>query len=316
MPTSEQELQEFLTALKPGSAAIYKVGLNHFQKFYAPQGTLKDFLDRVEEDQTKPRRERKRVARNVLREFMVHLQEQDFAPKSVRAYMGSVQSLAQYFEVPISLKHLDLPAALAQTKKYPWSLETVAKFINLFEDPMHKTTAVIFFQSGLGISDTLALTYEDIKREYESKTTPLCLDLSRIKTNTPFMSFIGTWAVDILTEYLKSKNWTPQERLFPVGEEAVEAYFRRMAKQFIGSYEGRNPAGPHSLRAGFRTILGDHKVDPLYIEFWMGHSAPEQQKVYVSKSRDGWRQTYKDLAEPWLTPRAIGIIAGSPEQPF
>jgi len=315
MSTAETEVEEFLTSLKPGSRHIYQIGLNHFLQFYQP-GTLKDFLDRVEEDQTKPRRERKRVARNVLREFMIHLKEKNLAPKSIRAYMGSVQSFAQYFEVPISLKHMDLPAALAQTKKYPWSLETVDKFISLFNDEMYKAQAAIFFQSGLGISDTLALTYEDIKREYESKITPLCLDLSRIKTSTPFMSFIGAWAVDILTEYLAHKQWRSEERLFPVCDEAVEGYFRRIAKQFIGTYEGRNPAGPHSLRSGFRTILGDHKVDPLYIEFWMGHSAPEQQKVYVSKSRDGWRQSYKDLAEPWLTPRAAAIVAGSPENPF
>jgi len=34
----------------------------------------------------------------------------------------------------------------------------------------------------------------------------------------------------------------------------------------------------------------------------MGHRVPEQQIVYVSKSREGWRETYRSLAEPWLTP--------------
>jgi hypothetical protein len=34
----------------------------------------------------------------------------------------------------------------------------------------------------------------------------------------------------------------------------------------------------------------------------MGHALPEQQGAYVNKSIERWRQTYKEQAEPWLTP--------------
>jgi len=34
----------------------------------------------------------------------------------------------------------------------------------------------------------------------------------------------------------------------------------------------------------------------------MGHGVPEQQIVYVSKSREDWCETYRTLAEPWLAP--------------
>jgi hypothetical protein len=34
----------------------------------------------------------------------------------------------------------------------------------------------------------------------------------------------------------------------------------------------------------------------------MRHALPEQQGAYINKSREGWRQTYKEQAEPWLTP--------------
>jgi len=58
------------------------------------------------------------------------------------------------------------------------------------------------------------------------------------------------------------------------------------------------PYSPHSLRAAFQTFLSDHKVDPLYIEYWMGHALPEQQGAYINKSIESWRQTYKEQAEP------------------
>jgi hypothetical protein len=315
MTEFDADTEEFLQALKPGSRDVYKVGLAHFQRFYEARGTIKDFLDRVEQDQAKPRRERKRVGLNVLKEFMLSLQEKKFAAYSIRSYIRSVQSLAQYFEITISLKHLDLPPALAQTKKYNWTLEKVSKFFALFTDPMYKAIGAIGFQSGLGISDALAPIYGDIKEEYENGITPLCFDLARIKTDTPFMTFLGNWGVNTIREYLQDKQLQPDEKLFPVGVEAVEDHFRHITEKFIGPYEGRNPCGFHTLRAGFRTLLGDQKVDPLYIEFWMGHSAPEQQKVYVSKSREGWRKTYREQAEPHLTP-VEAIVAGSPKNPF
>jgi hypothetical protein len=34
----------------------------------------------------------------------------------------------------------------------------------------------------------------------------------------------------------------------------------------------------------------------------MEHALPEQQSAYINKSREGWRQTYRQQAEPWLTP--------------
>jgi integrase len=82
----------------------------------------------------------------------------------------------------------------------------------------------------------------------------------------------------------------------------VHAYFRKTAEKFAGHIKGRNSYSPHSLRAAFRTFLSDHKVDPLYIEYWMGHALPEQQGAYINKSIESWRQTYRQQAEPWLTP--------------
>lgn len=281
---------------------LYRAGLSAFQTFYGKP--LKQFLDAVDEDLRKPRRERERVARNTLSRFVEWLGDKGFAPKTVRAYAASVQSLARYYEIPISMRYVHMPASNPISLKFPWTIDKVAEFIALIEDPQLKSLAATLFQSGLSVSDALALTYGDIKLEYEPGVTPLCLDIVRKKTNVHFMTFIGEWAVSLLKKHLEGKaNLKPENRLYQISHRTINHQFEKIGRSFIGEYKGQNPCRPHSLRAAFRTILADHNVDRIYIEFWMGHKLPEQEATYVSKSREGWRETYRKNAEPWLTPK-------------
>jgi integrase len=299
----QAEVEEFLSALKPGTRHVYQRGLIKFQEFLAGQGLdVAGFLSLVEEDLRRPRLEKTRVARKTLNAFIDHLQGEGFAPKTINAYVGAVQSLAKYYDIPLSTRYVNRPPARAIYKKYPWTIEEIGKFVSLMDNFQYKCIAACIVQSGLSISDLLGLRYGDIKEEFEKGVVPLCLDLSRKKTNIPFLTFVGSWALGLLKEHLADRDMQDDTPIFRVTRRAVDSYFRRIGLKFGGKFSGRNPYSPHSLRAAFRTILSDHKVDPLYIEFWMGHKVPEQQIVYISKSREGWRETYRTLAELWLTP--------------
>jgi len=298
----DKDTVEFLEALDSGTRKIYSCGLAAFQEFYKPQGTIKGFLDRVEEDSLRSRRDKQRVARNTLKEFLEWLHGKGYKSKTVRAYVAAVQSEAKYFDLPISTRYVDVPVGKPFSQKYPWTIDDISKFVSMIGKPIHKAIAVSIFQSSLGISDLLALTYGDIQHEFEQGVVPICLDLARIKTDVPFMTFIGDWGVSLLKQHLAGNSLKPEDRLFRITSSAVDGYFERLARKFVGEYQGNNPIRPHSLRAAFCTLLSDHKVNPLYIEFWMGHHVAEQQRVCVSKSREGWRETYRTQAEPWLTP--------------
>jgi integrase/recombinase XerD len=296
---NDEDVNEFLGAMGSGSKKVYSAGLEAFQTFY--KKPLSGFLDEVESDMKLPRRQRKRVARNVLKEFVRFCQERGYKPKTIRVYVGAVQSFTGYYDIKISTRYVDLPASLTVSHKFPWTLEKVAEFIDMIGDLKYKTIAVVMFQSGLSISDVLALTYEDIKYEYEHGIVPLCLDLTRIKTDVPFMSFIGKWGVSLLRQCLPAKLRL-QSPLFQITSRSVEIHLKRLAEKFVGEYTGQNPVRPHSLRAAFRTILGDAGADRDVVEFWMGHKLPEQQRVYHSRSRDGWRSIYQKY-EDYLTPK-------------
>jgi len=302
---SKSEVLEFLSALKLGTRHVYERGLAKFQEFLAGQGLdVAGFLSLVEEDLRKSRLEKTRVARKTLNAFIAYLQGEGFAPKTVNAYVGAVQSLAKYYDIPLSTRYVNRPPAKVIHKKHPWTIEEIGNFISLMNNIQYKCIAACIVQSGLSISDLLGLKYGDIKEEFEKGIMPLCLDLSRKKTSVPFLTFIGGWALSFLRLHLADRRMQDDTPTFTVTRRAVDSYFARVGVKFGGNFSGRNPHSPHSLRAAFRTILSDHKVDPLYIEFWMGHRVPEQQIVYIGKSREGWRETYRVMAEPWLTPQS------------
>jgi integrase len=176
-----------------------------------------------------------------------------------------------------------LPPARPVNKKHPWTIEEVGEFIVAMDKPIYRSIAASIVQSGLNVSDLLALTYGDVKEEFEKGTTPICLNLTRKKTGISFITFFGSWSVKMLKEYLANHKLEDEAPIYNVSSRAVHAYFRKTAEKFAGNFKGRNPYSPHSLRAAFRTFLSDHKVDPLYIEFWMGHALPEHACLHAAR---------------------------------
>ncbi|MEM3601420.1 MAG: hypothetical protein QXN87_01960 [Candidatus Bathyarchaeia archaeon] len=65
------EVSEFLSVLKLATRNVYGRGLAAFQEFYSSHGSIRDFLDRVEQDRLLPRSQKRRVDRLTLNSFMV-----------------------------------------------------------------------------------------------------------------------------------------------------------------------------------------------------------------------------------------------------
>jgi len=115
----DSEVSEFLSVLKSDTCNVYRRGLEAFNEFHSSRGSIRGFLDCVECDRLLPRSQRKRVDRMTLNNFVAWLQNRGYSPKTVRIYVGAVQSLAKYFDVPISLRYVQLPPAQPVNKKHP-----------------------------------------------------------------------------------------------------------------------------------------------------------------------------------------------------
>jgi integrase len=100
---------------------------------------------------------------------------------------------------------VQLPPARPVNKKHPWTIEEVGEFIVAMDKPIYRSIAASIVQSGLSVSDILALRYGDVKEEFE-KGTPICLSLTRKKTGVSFITFLGSWSVKMLKDYLVNRK--------------------------------------------------------------------------------------------------------------
>jgi len=290
------------------TARTYRNALNRFAQFYKDQGTLEDFIARVNAD-NKLDYGGDRVAEKTLSSFIESLKAEGLSRKATRLYASAVQSLFKYLRISVTLALTGLPKNKPEVEMYAWkNANRVEQFVTLMDDIMYRTTAVLAFQSGLSLGDLLGLKYEDIKTEFEGHVLPLALSFTiegREKTEVRFRTYAGRWTVDLLTEYLKGKNLEAGARLFPVTPEAVDSAFRTTARKFLGEawHRGRNPCSPSSLRHGFRTLaIKSEVLETVEVEYFMGHELGSNvQAIYTTRDVDDWREVYAKV-EPYLTP--------------
>lgn len=315
--TLDSKSEEFLADMKTeGTRETYRVGLQKLTEFlqrhgfvegeHLHQGSMDDFFKAADEDNTRRALEKMHVVRKTLKAFSENLQAAGLAPNSVRSYLSSVQSLYFHvFEEKLSLLYTNLPDALSQGQKYPWTLETVSRFLATFEDPMYRALGVLLLQSGLSVTDALNLKWSDLAEFH--KACPMILNFwtkGREKTKTVFLTFIGKATVDLLETYLAGKTLKPEDRIFAVCKQSVEAYWRVRAKRFLEEgWKGRCPMSPHSFRSAFKTLCTDSKaITEMDVEFFMCHKAKRDLRlVYTSRSPDTWRSIYAKV-ESYITP--------------
>lgn len=337
------EVNKFLNAISPtediangklgSSAKSYKPGFDWFQHFLSEQSLEKDsefrrvkdipaFFVAVRLDKKIDVAERKTFPdRELLKLFGSYLGVKKFAPKSVRAYVGSVQALFKYYEIGITTSYSSLPPATTENPKYAWNIQQVGEFLHSFDSPLYYCLGVWFLQSGLSNIDLLKLTYGKIKSQYENDVNPFCMNLCRWKTRKyqiKFRTFIGTQGIEAFREYYESlpNALKEDDLLFPISSVSIQTYFARRSKEFLARVQPkddsakkevptkklRNLCVPSSLRTAFRTFLATGKVPNSEIEYWMGHNlVSDLEKSYTNRSDDSWRAVWKEEAEPFLT---------------
>jgi len=307
------KVKDFLSVWEGGTYGTYRAALKQFRRYYSDAsngGSICDFLREYSDDQGRPPLEREKVGRKRLRGFVDYLKGQGYAPKTVRSYIAAVQSLVKYvFGTQVSTAFIkNIPTPEPESRKHAWeSASEVADFLDHFEGQRMRAVAVGLYQTGISIQRFLRIPWGAVRDQYRRREAPICIRGRRIKTDQPFRTFLGRWAVRHLRRYLEEEGRPddPDDRVFPVAKRTVQAKFKQAGESFLGGFERRNPCRPHSLRSAFSSHLADAGMRGLYIEYFQGHSLTgDVRKAYLRWTDEKWREQYEQY-EYALTPKNL-----------
>jgi len=312
---TDENINSFLDQLKRlNTKNAYAIALSEFETFLKTNNniTLNDWINQVDLDRTQPISKSTNIATTSINAFVKQLKQKKLSANTINLYCAAIQSYFSYRangRYSLTLKYAGLPKAEVQSTKEEWTLKLIREFYEAMDKPVYRAVLAVIFQSGLALEDLLSLKYGIIKDEFNANVTPLCLKLTRKKTDVSFYTFLGEDAVKALTEYFAETGVPkdnqpifhrevnpkkPGEDFKPLTKAGIEKYFLRRAKKSLPSWTGSNPRRPHSLRAAFQKLLVLAGCPEIFTEYFMGHSVEKNKAAYIIQglSKEQLREQY------------------------
>lgn len=305
----DKNTHSFLDQLKRANTKnAYAIALNEFEVFLKNKFTLSlnEWIIQVDLDHTRPISQSTNIATESINSFVKQLSEKGLSANTINLYCAAIQSYFSYRangRYSLTLKYAGLPKAEVKSTKEEWTLKLIKEFYESMDKSVYRAVLAVIFQSGLALEDLLSLKYGIIKDEFNANVTPLCLKLTRKKTDVSFYTFLGKDAIKALTEYFKETG-IPEDNqpIFhretnldkPLTKAGIEKYFLRRAKKSLPSWTGSNPRRPHSLRAAFQKLLVLAGCPEIFTEYFMGHSVEKNKAAYIIQglSKEQLREQY------------------------
>lgn len=244
--------------------------------------------------------------------------------KISNTYVQAIRSFYSEFDITIKFKGRSrLPTPRVENERLKLEPEQVKKLIDYTTSPRDRAVILTMFQGGMDDSTLCSIKYKQVKKAVisESYKQPHKIELFRNKAEVDHYTFLGKDAVEAIqayVQYLKNNDGitlSDDDPLFIVqvyqknemkqikGIEAkhIQAILRETAVRagFVTREQLKqtchNPVNPHSLRESWSKILFNNGVDKLKIDFMMGHTINEQDKVYFENQDEKLKQLYASV---------------------
>ena len=172
-------------------------------------------------------------------------------------------------------------ARLRKEYKLPpvWSIEEVAKFLNVIDNIRDRAIFINIYGSGLRVSEISTLKIQDV----DSKNMRLLIRQSKGRKDR--YTILSKSGLDALRDYWRRyRPVSPEGYLFPgitkeghLGKSGIEFAFRK----YLHRTDISTPGTVHTLRHCFATHALEAGTDILYIKELLGHSCFETTNVYL-----------------------------------
>jgi integrase/recombinase XerC len=246
----------------------------------------------------------KGVDSKVVRNWVVHLMEQNYTPRSVNRKVSTLKAFFRYFMKDGSLTGIEInPAVNIPLPKVRKKLPTFVEennlhhllddgfFANDFKGVRDKLIITLLYGTGIRLAELLNLK----ERDFDTKGFLIKVLGKRQKERIiPYPRSINP----LLQQYLEIRNreigYIPQVLLVTEkGEPVYEKLIYRVVKRNLELVTSLEKKSPHILRHSYATHLLNKGADLNAVKELLGHSSLSATQVYTHTTFEKLHDIYK-----------------------
>ena len=297
-----------------------------------------EVLAKREEDIISPDKKIRRRFESELNQFIAAKRKEGYKVASLQVMWASIRSFFEMHYCPLVTRKGDYPTGDSEGVKRATD-EAIRKVLDRKTRLSFQTKPLILFtkDTGLRISDVVAMNCGDIPSQIEMGVCPIQINVLSKKTHLIAKTFIGKDAIDALKEYFKKREegslkWhkavssekiTPSSPLFKKWTRGGVRRMNRISASHIIELAfrevGESHMSAHSLRKRLQTKLEKGGMPTNWIDQVLGHKLINSRDAYSlptdEELKDAYMKAYPLVAVLGDTQQIVEIQQAKMQQP-
>lgn len=227
------------------------------------------------------------VDKKVIRNFLVHLTENNFQKRSINRKLSALRSFYHYLlkigEIKVSPLESVSSLKFYPEKQIPISEEEMNDLSEILaqdeEHLLEKTIIETLYQTGMRKAELCNLLYENISfstNEIKVKG----------KGNKERIIPISTHLAEFLNEYKLLRKPKPEYEIYffiqANGKKLTEKFVYSVVNRYLSIVTSKKKKSPHILRHSFATHVLNHGAEISKVKKLLGHSSLASTQVYTN----------------------------------
>lgn len=322
----DETFQYFLMErdIRESTEEKYLIKLHRYTKFTGL--SLSELIQEADEDEEQHNKMKYRRITKRLSIFKKHLQDEGKSPTYITTLLTTIRNFYRTHEISTP-ETVSRTSSTTRNKEKEASTKDEIPSKKDIKEALKRTNikyrAIILLMSssGMGIGEITHLKLSDylkslgiqINRRFDvdevieklkNETDALpTWSIRRYKTAMPYYTFSSPESVKAINTYLidrinRNSILKPEDPLFgthgkPITSGAMTKQFERINNKCgFGKYGRVNFFRSHALRKFFASTLIDKDIDPLKVDWLLGHSIPTTREAYFKKNVDSLKELY------------------------
>lgn len=228
-----------------------------------------------------------KVDKKVIRNFLVHLTENNFQKRSINRKLSTLRSFYHFLlkigEIKVSPLESVSSLKFYPEKQIPISEEEMNNLSEILaqdeEHLLEKTIIETLYQTGMRKAELCNLLYENISfstNEIKVKG----------KGNKERIIPISTHLAEFLNEYKLLRKPKPEYEIYffiqANGKKLKEKFVYSVVNRYLSIVTSKKKKSPHILRHSFATHVLNHGAEISKVKKLLGHSSLASTQVYTN----------------------------------